>query len=35
MLNAEKDVVAYFWRGKHIKKRVLLVYERHVFILEF
>ena len=29
-LTLKKDVVAYFWRGKHIRRRVLLVYERHV-----
>ena len=35
MLIPKNDAVAYFWRGKHIKKRLLLVYERDVFMLEF
>ena len=33
MLNAEKDGVAYFWGRKHIRKRVVLVYECHIFSL--
>ena len=31
----KKGVVAYFWRGKHSRKRVLLFYERDIFILVF